>query len=178
MKVVTAQENDSAFLKDPKDPNQRQKNETSWIRTNVSSANEPGVLLHSTMVSVTEGGFDPPTFGLHLAGYVPNAIPLCYSVYAPLGGTTFVNGKPLESIFIFNIFLNKMFVFFDTKIEPVGTWEGKSPPLHQCNQCNPLCQPSLLSSSPCLLHLCQRVLLLLCRPWRRCRASSAPSKKS
>ena len=24
----------------------------------------PGVILHSTMVSVTEGGFDPPTFEL------------------------------------------------------------------------------------------------------------------
>ena len=64
MQVVTKQEDDSAFLKDPKDPKQRQKNKTSWIRTNVSRANEPGVLLHSTMVSVTEGGFDPPTFEL------------------------------------------------------------------------------------------------------------------
>ena len=34
------------------------------------------------MVSVTEGGFDPPTYGLHLkGGYGPIAIPLCYSVW-------------------------------------------------------------------------------------------------
>ena len=64
------------------------------------------------MVSVTEGGFDPPTFGLHLAGYEPNAIPLCYSVYAPRGEAAFENGKNLESIFILNIFLYKTFVFF------------------------------------------------------------------
>ena len=35
-----------------------------------------------------------------LLSYEPNAIPLCYSVYAPRGEAAFENGKTLESIFI------------------------------------------------------------------------------
>ena len=53
-----------------------------------------------------------------LLSYEPNAIPLCYSVYAPRGEATFENGKNLESIFILNIFLYKTFVFFIQKLNP------------------------------------------------------------
>ena len=39
----------------------------------------PGVILHSTMVPVTEGGFDPPTFGLHLSKGVMSPTQFLYA---------------------------------------------------------------------------------------------------
>jgi hypothetical protein len=116
MQPLTAQENDSA--PSSKDPNPRQKMRPVGFEP-TSPGPFPGVILYSTMVSVTEGGFDPPTFGLHLAIYEPNAIPLCYSVYAPRGDT-FENGKALESIFRF--FCIRSFISFIQKLNPSALW--------------------------------------------------------